>query len=206
MLEKSSVFEETYKQYLDQISGIAFKPLAEKLGVKVENDEVIIPFLDEQYIVSGRGIIGPSGKQPPLEISVVLCQYLLLCPDHPPAEDDWVSYRDFKDSGPLTSYFANAVEQPIANHFSGRLAELEISCKKLGGFFPDIKLSYELAMQFNSLPKIPMLMLFNDADDEFPAHCSLLFERRAEKYLDAESLAILGMLFSVCLKKKARKE
>jgi hypothetical protein len=61
-------------------------------------------------------------------------------------------------------------------------------------------------MQFNALPRVPVLLLFNDADDEFPAHCSLLFEGRAEKYLDAECLAILGMLLSVYLRKRAEKD
>ncbi len=206
MITKSPVFEKTYKKYLEQVAGIEFKSLEEKLGVKVEKDDVMIPFFGKSYMVSARGIIDPSGKLPPLEVSVVLCKYLILCPDVKPIEDDWVSYRDFKDSGPLTSYFANSVEQPIANYFSSRLGELEKSCETLGGFPPGIELSYELSMQFNPLPRVPVLLLYNDADDEFPAHCSLLFERRAEKYLDAECLAILGMLLSVYLRKRAKKD
>jgi hypothetical protein len=55
-------------------------------------------------------------------------------------------------------------------------------------------------MQFNALPKIPVLMLFNDTDDEFPAQCAVLFERRAEKYLDMECLAMVGMLLFEYLK------
>jgi hypothetical protein len=43
------------------------------------------------------------------------------------------------------------------------------------------------------LPRVPLLLLFNDADDEFPAACSVLFERRAAGYLDMECLAMLGM-------------
>lgn len=39
-------------------------------------------------------------------------------------------------------------------------------------------------------------MLHNDADDEFGAECSVLFERRVENYLDMESLAIVGWLFA----------
>lgn len=206
MFTRSPVFEETYKKYLGQIAGIEFKSLEEKLGVKAEKDNVMIPFFGKSYMVSGKGIIDPSGKPPPLEVSVVLCKYIILCPDVKPKEDDWASYRDFKDSGPLTSYFANNVEQPIANYFTGRFSELEKSCKNLGGFPPAIELSYELSMQFNPLPRVPMLLLYNDADDEFPAHCSLLFERRAEKYLDAECLAILGMLLSVYLRKRAEKD
>jgi hypothetical protein len=206
MITKSPVFEETLKNYLGQVGQIELKPLESKLGVEIEKDEVIVPFFGKPYRVSAEGVIDSLGKQPPLEISVVLCKYLLLCPKTNPVADQWVSYRDFKDSGPLTSYFLNSVEQPVAKHFSGRLEELKKACKILGGFQPYIKLSYELSLQFNPLPKIPVLLLFNDEDDEFPAHCSMLFERRAEKYLDAECLAILGMLLSVYLRKRIEKE
>ncbi len=60
-------------------------------------------------------------------------------------------------------------------------------------------------MQFDALPKIPVLLLFNDGDDEFPAQCSVLFERRAENYLDMECLAMAGMLLSEYLKMEAEK-
>lgn len=201
-----SVFEKTYRSYLEQIAEIDFKSLEKKLGLQVEENNAKVTFFNKPFTVSAKGIINPSGKQPPLETSVVLCNYFLRCPEVEPVNDDWVSYRDFKDSGPLTVYFANAVEKPVADHFSGRLDALEKSCKALGGSPADIELSYDLSMQFSPLPKIPVLLLYNDADDEFPAHCSILFERRAEEYLDAESLAILGMLISVCLRKRADKD
>jgi hypothetical protein len=35
-------------------------------------------------------------------------------------------------------------------------------------------------------------LLFNDAEEGFPAQCTLLFGQRAQNYLDMESLAILG--------------
>jgi len=206
MITKSQVFEETLKNYLGQLGQIEFKYLENILGIGVEKDEVLVPFFGKPYRISAKGVIDPSGKQPPLEISVVLCKYLLLYPKTNPIADQWVSYRDFKDSGPLTKFFLNAAEQPVAHHFSGRLDELKASCDMLGGYQPFIKLSYELSVQFNPLPKVPLLLLYNDADDEFPAHCSILFERRAEKYLDAECLAILGMLLSVYLRKRIEKE
>jgi len=61
--------------------------------------------------------------------------------------------------------------------------------------------SYDLSMQFNALPKIPLVMLFNDADDEFSATCSVLFEGRAENYLDPECLAMVGRYLFTSLKK-----
>jgi hypothetical protein len=54
------------------------------------------------------------------------------------------------------------------------------------------------------LPKVPSLLLFNDKDDEFPAQCSVLFEKRADKFLDMECLAMVGMLLSEYLRKLQR--
>jgi len=125
-----------------------------------------------------------------LDICVILCKYILLCPQIPPKEKDWVSFRDLKDSGPLTSYFANDVERAIAVHFNGRLSDMKNAGRTLKGYSPDIEVSYDLSMQFDALPKVPVVMLFNDADDEFPAKCAVLFETRAENYLDSECLPL----------------
>jgi hypothetical protein len=91
--------------------------------------------------------------------------------------------------------FANTVTGPIAERFSGRLSELDSAGKKLGGYLPGDEFSYDLSLQFDALPKVPLLLLFNDRDEEFPAQCSVLFEKRTEKYLDMECLAMVGMLF-----------
>jgi hypothetical protein len=50
-------------------------------------------------------------------------------------------------------------------------------------------------MQVPALPRVPLFIVFYDADAEFPATCSVLFERRADVYLDMESLGVLGARF-----------
>ena len=105
----------------------------------------------------------------------------------------------------MIGYFAHDVEQAIATRFSERLGELVEAGKALGGRHPDMELSYELSLQFDPLPRVPLLMLFNDKDAEFAAKCSVLFERRAEKYLDAECLSMLGRLLFTSLTKALEK-
>jgi hypothetical protein len=200
-VEKPSVFKETYQNYLDQIGKIDLDSRAEKLGGRVEKDELVLSLFGRPYRISSRGITDPSGIQPPMGICVVLCKYLLLCPDMPSLDKEWVSYRDFKDSAPLVHSFVNHTEQPIARKFSNRLEDLEVACKKLGGRDPGLDLNYELIMKLYPLPKVPVLLLFDDVDEEFPAQCKVLFERRAEHYLDPECLAIIGMILNDFLSK-----
>jgi hypothetical protein len=104
-----------------------------------------------------------------------------------------VSFKDFRDAAPLIASFGNTVERAIARAFAGRLDELRYAAASLGGGAPPGAFPYDLARLIPALPKVPVLLLFNDADAEFPAACSVLFERRAAAYLDMECLAMLGM-------------
>jgi len=195
-VEDITIYDKTRQQYLNEIFGGDYLSKLLKLGGQANGDEITIPLFNKPYRIAPGGIIDPSGKKPGHSVSVVLCKYLLLCPSDSPAENDWVSYRDFKDAAPFAGAFANNVEKAIAANFSGRLADLEESCLKLGGCPPAIELSYHLIMKFDALPMVPVLLLFNDEDSEFSAQCSVLFERRANRYLDVESLAILGWLLA----------
>ena len=199
-MEKPSIFKETYQSYLDQIGQIDLDSIAEKLGGRVEKDEMVLSFFGQPYRISSRGITDPFGKQPPMGISVVLCKYLLLCPDIPSLDKEWVSYRDFKNTAPLVHSFINHTERPIVQNYSNRLKDLVAACEKLGGRDPGLNLNYQLIMILYPLPKVPLLLLFDDVDEEFPAQCKVLFERRAEHYLDPECLAIIGRLLNNFLK------
>ncbi len=96
------------------------------------------------------------------------------------------------------------MERPITGVFGGRLSVLEGAARAAGGYPPAEALPYHLAVRFDALPRVPLLLLFNDADEEFPADCRVLFEQRAEHFLDAESLAMLARLLARELKTAIR--
>lgn len=203
MKEKSPVFEENYQYYLDRIGAIDLAARADVLGAHVEADGLVIPFFGAIYRVSATGIIGPDGLRPSYSICIVLFKYVLLCPESVPVKGAWASFKDFRDAGPLVVFFANEVEALIAQNFQGKAALLASAAEKLGGRTPDAGFSQDLSVQFDPLPRVSMLMLFNDRDEEFPAQCSVLFERRTEAYLDMESVAVLGHILSGTLVHKA---
>ena len=203
MNEKSSVFEETYANYLVQIGRLDFKKIADRLGAEMVGEELIIPVFGKPLRVSAAGITRPSGGRPNFSVCVILFKYLLLCPDHDPVGNDWVSFKDFRDSAPFAGAFFNYTEVPLAKYFSGRLNDLDAACRGIQGHPPAATFSYDLCMQFDALPKIPVLLLYNDADEEFAAQCAVLFERRAENFLDMECLAMVGMLLFEWLKRAA---
>ena len=204
MAAANPAYEKTYKDYIAQVGDVDFGSVADKLGAEVSGRDLIIPVFGKPYAVSVKGVKGPSGKAPTLDVSVILCKYVLMCPETIPEQDGWASFRDLKDTGPLTVYYANDVERAIADRFSGKVDELEAATRRLGSMSPGMDVTYDVSARFAALPKVPLLMLFNDVEDQFPETCSVLMERRAESYLDAECLAMLGRLLATRLIRSSR--
>lgn len=200
-MQETAVFENIYQDYLNEISSIDLSDLEDRLGVKVVGKEITVPFFGVPYKISKHGILDDNGKRPVHAVSVILCKYILLCPKIKPTVDEWVTYKDFPDAAPMAASFVHKTEIPISKLFSGRLDDLKKAGIYFNGISADIGISSDLSLSFQVLPKVPMLMLFNDRDDEFPAQCTLLFERRAENYLDMECIAMCGWWFAEQLKR-----
>ncbi|MGE0087123.1 MAG: DUF3786 domain-containing protein [Desulfococcaceae bacterium] len=200
MTEVNEVFEKNCSFYLDRIAEINLGRKAGILGAEAEGNGLRIPFFGKPYRISPEGIFNPAGKRAGYSKCIILFKHILLCPDEIPEHGDWTAYREFPDAGPLTGYFAKDVEKSLAGHFSGRTDDLKKACAEFGGILYEKKFSCDLAVQFRALPRIPVLLIFNDGDEEFPAQCSVLFRKSIGSYLDMESVAVLGTVLADSLK------
>ena len=194
MGEQSEIFEKHYNDYIGRIAGIDPAKIAETLGIERTESGVIVRFFNKEYHVSGNGITDADGNRPDYGLCVILAKYLLLCPEIVHHDPEWVSFKDFKKDSHFTNvnFFASDTEQAVVKHFSGKIDALEQAGEQLGGIRYEGDMSYDLSMQFFALPRISLLLLMNDADEEFPAQCKVLFQKHAEYYLDPESLAMTG--------------
>lgn len=185
MENKNPIFEKNYHAYLKDLSGLDLSDSAEILDITVEkqSNTALIPYFGKKYCVSTKGVVGPSGQRPCYEICVVLLKYLLMCPRRLPTEDDWANYRELKDSGPLAAYFSNNTLGAVSKIYEKRKDVLESVASFLGGVRPQQNYPYDVAVEFRVLPRIPILLLFNDKDDEFDAQTAILFEKRAVRFL-----------------------
>jgi hypothetical protein len=194
--DSSGVFQETYHNYLAQIGTINFASRALRLGAREIDHGLEVTFMGEPHLVTPERISTPSGQTPGFSVRLVLLKYILLCPPEVPRTGQWTPYHGFKDSGPLTVFFPSNVEKPLADHFSGRLADFDSASGKWGGKVPQDSLPYDRCLQFTVLPRIPLLVTLNDRDSDFPAQCTLFFRESADQFLDPECLAILGGILS----------
>ena len=196
MTEKSAVFETTYQKYLDQLAAIDLLSRADRLGADVATDALVIPLYGSPYTISRDGVRDANGFQANFAISVVLCCYILQCPETVPPAGDWMTYREFRNAGPLVSYFTANTQKIIETAFAGNTDGLVDVCQRLGGKTFEDGASYDVSLAFDFLPRIPVLLRFNDKDSEFPAQCAILFPQSAETFLDMECMAIGGTLLA----------
>jgi hypothetical protein len=172
--------------------------VSDKLGGRFEKKGMWIDFFDRTYHISPAGVFDENGNYPYFGVCVILLKYVLERPMKIsfPELSNWISYRDFKGSSPFAGAFSVNTENKIAGEFSSNIKTLEKACKTLGAKKPDLQLNYDIAAQFLALPKIPLLFLFNDQDEDFEAKCSILFKDNANMYLDMECLAMTGWVLS----------
>lgn len=52
----------------------------------------------------------------------------------------------------------------------------------------------DLAYAFPALPGLPLIITFNDADEDFPAEAKLFYDLTAPNFLDLECLAVMGLI------------
>jgi len=201
-----SVYDKTYRNYLEQLRTRNFSGREAVLGVAVEGETVVVPYFNASVRLTAEGLKDDAGHRPDFSDCVVVCRYLLMCPPFEPTQKAWAAYRDFPDAGPLTVFWADTVEKPLVGTFAGRIDALRNACDALDGIDPKMDIACDLCRCFAPLPKVPLLLVFNDAEDGFPAAASVLFEKRASAYLDGESQAILGHRLSQRLVAASGKE
>ena len=202
--ERAAVFEETYQYYLEQVRRINFLDKAEMLGVERDGDRLAIPLYDKIYYFSAVGLSAKNeGKISPA-VQVMICKYILMgSSERAKIKDKFVTYREFKNAGPLVSYFTTNTNKTLETTFSGNVELLKERSQRIGGEIMGSEM-YDLSLRFYAFPKVPVVVNFNDSDDLFPAKCSVLYRSTAAHYLDMECLAMTGTLLTGKLIKPER--
>jgi len=187
-----TTLNQAYIKNLGRLAGIDLAACAKALGVQVDGDGLRIPFFNTDYRVSADGILNSNGDSPTDAVGVVLCQYIIRCPYLSVVDGLPVTFRELSQAGPLVVSFANNTNKTISRAFANDIDALRRGSLQLNGRIDSKVHGYDLSICFQALPKVPVLLRFNAADEQFAAQSALLFYQSAETYLDMQSLFILG--------------
>ncbi len=189
-MEDAKIFDKKFKDYLLKVKDIDIFEKADILGIQKRNQFSIFDFFNKQIIFDQEDFTEIAGGEVTLAVKTVLCKYIMMCPEkNIKSSSTLVTFREFADAGPLFSRFTENTGKIIETTFSGHLEKLRTRCLSLGGIIIENG-SYDLSVRFRALPKVPIILNFNDKDEFFPASAGFLYHDNAENYLDLECLGI----------------
>ena len=196
-----TVYEQALTSLQPKFRALNFEKLASLFGAVLRGDDKLeIKFLNEIYIITKEKIINASGREPRPWISILIINHLCM-PDPPAPSGDWITFSSVPASHAKDKAWSGHVEEVIAVCFSGNVVGLKNACVKSGGKETMMPGNHDAAFEFRFFPHYPALLLFYDAvpDENFPAQCKLLLDSTAPRYLDIESMVVLGEEFAAIL-------
>jgi hypothetical protein len=108
---------------------------------------------------------------------------------------NWKGMVDLPNTISKIKTMKKQVEAPLIERFSGKVQKLKKTALSLGGkLVSDPDIDADLAVLFNPLPRIPVMLLFWDEnpDDGYGAEVKLLFDETIIDHLDIESVMFLS--------------
>ena len=198
VVSAGTALEQTLNALKPKVTALDFPLVAKSLDLSLLSpDRLEVIFLNDAYTVTKDGITDTSGREPEPFISILIYNHLCM-PDPPPVSGAWITFASVPASHAKDKAWAGHVEDVIAKHFMGNVEALKQACERFGGKPVEISGNHDAAYAFLFFPHYPVLLMFYDAvpDEDFPAQVKLLLDRNVDKYLDIESIVVLGEEFA----------
>ena len=109
--------------------------------------------------------------------------------------ENWKGLVKFPNTVSKIKSMKSQVEEPLKEAFRGKIENLRSAAARLGGRDRTQEMgSADVAMYFQILPRVPVMLMFWDAEPEesFEAEARLLFDETITDHLDIESILFLS--------------
>ena len=187
----------TREHLREKIANHDFETIAPGLGLTYSADNgkdlLEIPYFERTVIMSRAGIVAGRAEEFDPWDEVLLYNYIYFSGSKP-LSGEWVGLESFPNSLPKRVALEEGCHKRIHQLFAGAIPVLEAACQRLKGTPVLDGHNGDLAFKFQPLPRMPLLLLFWDEDQEegFEAQAKVLFDETALDYLDLEGLTFVA--------------
>lgn len=187
--------EQALRALLAKLSAAEFPLLAERSGCSYRAgppETLDVDFLGVPHRITLTDVAAVSGPAPTVWVKIFLLIYATRATGAAPA-GQWISYRELPNSTSKSKSFEDNAAR-LARAFEGKLGELDRRAAAEGGQPADFG-SADRAWIFPALPRVSLLLLFWDRQEDFEARASFLVDRQILDYLDQEAIVFLAEAF-----------
>ncbi|MDA8407567.1 MAG: DUF3786 domain-containing protein [Deltaproteobacteria bacterium] len=195
-------YESIYLGLITKLSECDFHESAERLGLEYVDSAVQISFLKREYRITLDGVEPLDGQPVNVNNRSVLLYYLLSKGQGDP-ENSFISFESIPRMISGLSVQSRLMNTPLERYFGNDYVKFSEAAVKLGGIEEEPQLGKHL-WRFDVLPKIPLKIVFYEADDEFPVEIQIMLDKTVLQFLEFECLAFLVGCFVRALIKTAQ--
>jgi len=172
---------------------------AHRLGLEYIDGEVRVRFLKREYRISPDGVEPLDGQPVSANARSVLLHYLLSTGRGGP-QGSYVSFQAIPSMVGGLNLQSRLMNAPLERYFAHNYGAFREAAERLEGIEEETQAGKHV-WRFSVLPKIPLKLVFYEADDEFPVSTQIMLDTTAPQFLEFECLAFMvGCLVHALIK------
>ena len=195
-------YDSIYLGLIPQLSECDFQESAKRLGLEYFNGGIQVCFLKREYRITLDGVEALDGQPFNSNNGSVLLYYLLSNGRGDP-ENSFVLFESIPRMISGLGFQNRMMSRPLERKFGNDYVKFSEAAAKLGGIEEESQIGKHL-WKFSVLPKIPLKIVFYEADDEFPTNIQIMLDKTALQFLEFECLAFMVGCFVRALIKTAQ--
>jgi hypothetical protein len=195
---KKDMAKEALQWAKERSASMRIEDLPARIGGWLLNTEaglvLELPYFSETVLIEPGKIVKQDGTEVNRWEQVFIYNHMAQG-GSTPAGENWKGLEQIPNTVSKIKSMREHVEGPLIAHFKGRSDELLAAARALGAIDSrDQHPTADVALRFQALPRIPVLLLFWDEsrEDGFDAQVKLLFDGSITDHLDIESIMFLS--------------
>jgi hypothetical protein len=197
-------YEQTYQAIVPLLKACDFADAAKRLGFSLVSEQLMtIDFLGRTYQITKAGVqllADSANDTVHVNFLSVLVYYAVSKGSTEPLYDFCLMHNFAQGlfSSDNTSTL-NWMTAPLRKEFSEDYQQFCDAAQELGMVYERSRVQGEYTWSYQLLPKMPIKVIYYDADDEFPCDIKILYDKTALQFLEFEPLAVLNGCFITTL-------
>lgn len=186
-----------YNNQMDALKGADLAAQAPAMGLAVDAEgRVPVKFFERDYLVTNSGVEAVGGHPTTMDHKSVIAHYLM-------SKGSGELTGEYVPIGRLTGMVQTGANpsgdltQPLTERFGDKYEAFTEAARQIGGRHEGRSPSGGEAWLFQPLPKLPIQVVFFEADDEFPAEVKVMFDLSATKFVSYECLELMEIVLVV---------
>ncbi|UQZ88200.1 hypothetical protein C4J81_02820 [Deltaproteobacteria bacterium Smac51] len=186
--------EQYYHSQMEALTACNLAAQAPRMGFSLDEEgRVPVRFFERDYLVDNQSVAPVDGRPVGLDHFSVIAHYMM-------SEGEGELSGEFLPISRLTGIVNTGVSPndsliaPLTEKFGDGYSLFAEAARKIGGVHEGAAPSGGQSWLFTPLPKLPVRIIFFEADEEFEAEVKVLFDSSSCRFVAYECLELLEMV------------